>query len=133
MVQKKLAAIHLLLTVNCSLHLLARMHIDGIQHTGVTPFRCALLCGHGEAAQLLVHAGYDLTTEHYLITNQNVPDYLLQNKDMLEWLQELVINPLDLKVVCRKIIRYFLGHFVQEGIQKLSLPASLEDYLFLRV
>ena len=98
----------------------------------MTPFRCAVEHEHWEFVELMLQAGYDLKSEVYLLTNQDVPDQLVLNLDLWLRLIEHVTTPIPLLVQCRQRVRNLLGRKLHLTVAHLPLPTFLKELLLLK-
>ena len=99
------------------------------EYRRVNIFECAVITQHFEIARLLVHAGYDLTREKYLWTNDDVPKQLILNLDFWCWLREMVSQPKTLLYGTKKKIKHCLGSNVKRKLIDLDLPVILKNYI----
>ena len=95
----------------------------------LNPFQCSLNCGHPELTRMLVQAGHDLTLEKYLWTNEDLPEYLVQDVDLWLWLQEIISQPLPLLEIIRRYLRKLLGFQICYKLKSITLPSALKLYL----
>ncbi len=110
------------------------LNIDGLVTVGpelrkLNPFQCAVVMGHLDIAKLLVNAGYHVTQETILWTNENVADSLLLNTEFWSWLREVVSEPLSLLEMCRRYLKALLGFQIRRHVSSLPIPPLLRSFL----
>ena len=99
------------------------------EYRKINIFECALVSQHFEIAKLLVHAGYDLTQEKYLWTNEEVPKQLVLNLEFWCWLRERIAQPITLLGTTKHKIRNCLGNNIHRKVLDLDLPIILRNYI----
>ncbi len=117
-----------ILSFNPTLHK-EGMVVLGTEIKRLNAFRCALELGHLEIARLLVHAGYDVTKEKYLWTNENLPQSLVLNFDFWLELQRLISQPTPLKELSRRLLRRNLGYKIRIHLDEINLPPFIKRIL----
>ncbi len=110
------------------------LSIEGLVTVGpelrkLNPFQCAVVMGHLDIAKLLVHAGYHVTQDTILWTNENVADSLLLNTEFWSWLREVVSEPLSLLEMCRRYLKELLGFQIRRHVSSLPIPPLLRSFL----
>ncbi len=119
-----------LLSVNPRLDIEGLLKLEaGAGIRKLNPFQCSLYCGHPEIAQMLVQAGHDLTQEKYLWTNEDLPEYLVQDVDLWLLLQEIISQPLPLLEIIRRYLRKMFGFQIHDKLKAVTLPPVLKMYL----
>ncbi len=119
-----------LLTVNPSLDISGFLKFESGETTKkLNPFQCSLYCAQPEITRILVQGGHDLTQEKYLWTNEDLPEYLVQDVDLWLWLQEIISQPLPLLEIIRRYLRKLFGYKIQLKLDDTMLPTYLKSYL----
>lgn len=99
--------------------------------TDITPFGCALEAQNIFMAQLLIRAGYRLSTDRHILEIDRAPLFLKQNPEFLCWLISVLCETEDLKAICRREVRMYLGRKLTEKVDLLPLPTLIKNYLLL--
>ena len=97
----------------------------------MSPFECCVLKKHWELAEIIVLSGYDLKQELYLVTNENVPQNLVDNFDFWTWLHINLNSPQTLDFISRRFLRKVLGRHLVNKLKILKLPKRMEDLILL--
>ncbi len=110
------------------------LYLEGLVAVGpeirkLNPFQCAVVMGHLDIAKLLVHAGYHVTQETFLWTNENIADSLVLNTEFWSWLREVVSEPVSLLETCRKYLKKQLGFQIRRHVSSLPIPPLLRSFL----
>ncbi len=122
----------LLLGANCNMYMAGKVKY-GQDCYCITPFKYAIMLEYWRFAEVMVMAGYDLTKEKYLLTNEDVPQTLVLNFDFWGWLIQSINNPRTLKTLCRNKVRHLIGRMSDAKVEMLPLPKRLQSMLMLKV
>lgn len=122
----------LLIASKCKLAVVGQLKMRG-ELIPMTPFKCCIIKEHWEFAELLVFGGYDLSAEEYFLTNENVPQQLVENFDFWAWLHSYFRNPVRLKHMCRLVIRSHLQFPILASIDKLELAPGMRNFLTFKL
>lgn len=97
--------------------------------TPKSPLYVAIDRGSLDIALLLVHCGYDIHKERWLLEREVFDNE--EKTEMLQVLLQFVDIPLRLLTICRNYLRRYFGLRLHQCIDKLDLPSSLKKYLVL--
>ena len=122
----------LLLRANCSTDTTGKISLVGrFNFEYINPFQCAIKKRHWAFTVMLVHAGYDLSREHYLWTEECVPATLQENLPLLQWLKQCTRTPADLLVLARSCCRSRLRSPLVRYVPVLTQSPCLRKLLMM--
>lgn len=78
---------------------------------------------------MLLLAGCDLSSEHYLWDQRDVPVTLMNNLEFWSWLDNVRCTPRSLQFLCRRLFRHQLGIDIVAKLDTMMVPKMLKDYL----
>lgn len=119
--------LEILLSKNCSVRRSCK--IGGREYP---VFVYALSSGFVDLLRPLAAAGAEVGCYHWLVCQGLVSSAILENPEVLLWLQRISTTPKSLQETCRNCIRQMLSCDLEAELEGLVLPTKLKNYIMMK-
>ncbi len=117
-----------LIVARCNVNFIGKTIAAGV-YRWCTPLERALLGNNWVISKMLVLAGSGLACMRMWANEGQIPDQVLQDPELLNWVMSTLEAPRPLMEICRLHLRDTMPYDQREKIDKLPIPASIKAFL----